>query len=591
MEPTDGTAEVGEVIGDYRLERLLGAGATSRVFCGTHVRLRRRAAIKVLSEELAESRRTVQRLLDEARIVNDIRHPNIIDISDFVETEKPRRVALVMEYVEGPSLRSVIGRPIPSGQALGVALQLMSAIAAAHQAGVVHRDLKPDNLLLGFDPKDFPESVPTLKVADFGIAKIAGSALGMKPATGIMIGTPAYMAPEQIAGQPPPSAATDVYAIGEILFELLSGARAHPRSSVHEVIRSKLRGVVPDVVLPAAVPGGVELTEMIRRCLAREQKARPALHDVREAVMRACPEALLRLGAATWARPEPRPSLASPMTSADRQARAPSLELGDRATLDDGASLSERTAETTSDSPELPTKTLSRDAPELRTKTQLPDAQELEPTRTTDGPVFEPTRATDVVDMVPTRTAGFDERPAKSTSAAEAPASAREATDPPTPPIRRAGRAEVIAAWVAAGTIVGLAAVLGVWARGEREVRSAAEVTTVVEAAVRVPVALQKERELIDVRVATDPEGAELVDAATGAPLGRAPLTLRLRAGSTRRIRARAPGYEPTESDVGTSSSSVQVRLSPARAPVLGSPARPARAKRKTLQHDDIGEW
>src|SRR5437764_12694125 len=96
-EPED-TAEVGEVIGDYQLEKLLGAGAMSRVFLGRHTRVGRKAAIKVLMPLVANDPESVRRLLTEARVVNDIRHPNIIEISDFIETDVPRRVALVMEY-------------------------------------------------------------------------------------------------------------------------------------------------------------------------------------------------------------------------------------------------------------------------------------------------------------------------------------------------------------------------------------------------------------------------------------------------------------------------------------------------------------
>src|SRR5436190_11234809 len=145
-EPVEGV-EVGEIIGGYRLERLLGSGSVSRVFLGTHVRLGRRAAIKVLLTPIADDAKVTQRFLNEARVVNDIRHPNIVDVSDFIESASPKRLALVMEYIEGPSLKALArqGHRLSFPQAIGVALQLCAAVEAAHGAGIIHRDLKPDN--------------------------------------------------------------------------------------------------------------------------------------------------------------------------------------------------------------------------------------------------------------------------------------------------------------------------------------------------------------------------------------------------------------------------------------------------------------
>ena len=229
-EPSD-FVELGEVIGGYRLERLLGAGSTSQVFLGKHVVLGRRAAIKVLVHKLIGNEDVINRLLTEAQVVNDIRHPNIIDISDFINTPTPRRVALVMEYIEGPSLTVCREHPLTFEQAIGVMLQLIAAVRAAHAAGIIHRDIKPDNLLLTLDPRTNQKEVPTLKIVDFGIAKMAHSNLA-HTAVGTMLGTPAYMAPEQIAGRPRPSAATDVFAIGEVLYEVLTGKRAYPAGTI-----------------------------------------------------------------------------------------------------------------------------------------------------------------------------------------------------------------------------------------------------------------------------------------------------------------------------------------------------------------------
>src|SRR5687767_7128920 len=136
-EPVHDVA-LGEVIGGYRLDRLLGAGSTSKVYFGTHVLLGRTAAIKVLAPALVSNKDVVARLLTEARVVNDIHHPNIIDIIDFVVTEAPARVALVMELIDGPSLKAMRESPLTYEQALGVSIQIVDAVSAAHAAGIIH---------------------------------------------------------------------------------------------------------------------------------------------------------------------------------------------------------------------------------------------------------------------------------------------------------------------------------------------------------------------------------------------------------------------------------------------------------------------
>ena len=270
----------GEVIGGYRIVRLIGAGSTSHVYLGQHARLGRPAAIKVLHADLVDNPKVVHRMLTEARVVNDIRHPNIVDIIDFVDQEKPRRVALVMEHIAGPSVDDLRGgEPLPWRQASGIARQLVDAVEAAHRAGVIHRDLKPENLLLTSDPRSTGHTIPQLKVVDFGIAKVAGPTPDHQTATQTMLGTPAYMAPEQIAQTPPPTGATDVFAVGEILYELLAGQRAYRAARLSDVVRQKLRGEIPDLPLPP-MPGRVELQTLIRRCLAFKGEDRPNLSEV-----------------------------------------------------------------------------------------------------------------------------------------------------------------------------------------------------------------------------------------------------------------------------------------------------------------------
>ncbi len=300
---------IGEVIGSYRLERLLGAGSTAHVFLGQHVRLGRKAAIKVLAVQLLNHKETIARLLQEARVVNDIRHPNIIDIVDFVETEAPPRFALVMEYIEGPTLKALGDYKLSYEQSLGIAVQLVAAIQAAHAADVIHRDIKPDNVLLIRDPRNEPATkIPRIKIVDFGIAKLAGQT--GKTIAGTMIGTPAYMAPEQIAGKPPASPATDVFAIGALIFELLSGKRAYPSQTIHEIVRQKLRGEVPELVLPQ-MPAQRTLLELILRCLAHRPQDRPNLAEVRQTLLQLVPWEQARADVAHVMEPGTRPWMES----------------------------------------------------------------------------------------------------------------------------------------------------------------------------------------------------------------------------------------------------------------------------------------
>ena len=282
--------EAGAILGRYRLERLLGSGATSEVYVATHVQLDRRVAIKILLPSLLVTDASVQRMLQEARAVNAVRHPNVTEIFDFIEETEASRLALVMEYVGGPSLEALSGFEFSFEQSLALGLQLVSGVQAAHAAGVIHRDLKPGNLLLTADPRGRPADViPKLKLIDFGIAKLAG--VGEPTMAGRPLGTPAFMAPEQISGTEASSPATDVYAIGEILFELYSGQRAFPQRNSTEVMRAKLRGQKPRLAFLASVPSSAQaaLGPLIDRALSVAQEERPSTNELRQALVELAP--------------------------------------------------------------------------------------------------------------------------------------------------------------------------------------------------------------------------------------------------------------------------------------------------------------
>ncbi|MBK6689202.1 MAG: serine/threonine protein kinase [Deltaproteobacteria bacterium] len=272
-------AEPGEQIGGYQLQQVLGQGGMGCVFLATHTRLGRKTALKMLAPELVAQEEYVSRFLSEAKIVNDVRHPNIVDIYDFIELESPRRVAYVMELIEGGSLSALLRQQrLSLRQAVNVSLQLASALEAVHSVGVVHRDLKPDNVLVVADPSTDLSQVPSVKVLDFGIAKSANADVAHKTITGSMLGTPSYMAPEQIAAQPV-SAATDVYALGEIFYEMVSGIRLF-KGEPMKLLGAKLAGDLPELKIPEDCPAKESVEELVRWCVQVDSKERPSMHQL-----------------------------------------------------------------------------------------------------------------------------------------------------------------------------------------------------------------------------------------------------------------------------------------------------------------------
>jgi serine/threonine protein kinase len=270
----------GELLGGYRLESLLGVGAMGTVYLASHHRLGRKAAVKVLRQELAEDPKAASRFFREAKVANDVRHPNIVDIIDFVETEEPRRLAYVMEFVDGPTLAQLLKqRPLTINQALNAAEQLADALASVHRLEVIHRDLKPANILI-VAPIDTDLSAhPSVKIVDFGICKIGGTHSDeLETVPGIVMGTPAYMAPEQVAAKRP-TAAADVYALGEIIYEMITGRRLFQGDQT-DVLGQKLTKE-PEIDLPGHVPAREDLIELISDCLRIDPGARPTAGAVK----------------------------------------------------------------------------------------------------------------------------------------------------------------------------------------------------------------------------------------------------------------------------------------------------------------------
>lgn len=251
----------------------------ARVYAATHALLGREAAVKVISDKFAHDEDMVSRFFYEARIVNKLRHPNIVDIFDFVKVDQPRRVACVMEFLNGPSLRALLAKGrLPMVTALNISAQLANALEVVHAIGVIHRDLKPENVVVIGDLSTDLSAVPSLKLLDFGVAKIQDAQTEHQTATGMLLGTPSYMAPEQIAGEPV-TPATDVYALGEIMFEMLVGRKVY-RGQPVEILRTKLSKQPPDLRGLGRVEGLGRLEELIARTLAAEPEVRPTIAEL-----------------------------------------------------------------------------------------------------------------------------------------------------------------------------------------------------------------------------------------------------------------------------------------------------------------------
>ncbi|MCY1017281.1 protein kinase domain-containing protein [Pyxidicoccus sp. MSG2] len=284
--PTAGTspvANLGEVLGTYRLERIIGEGAMGVVFEARHVRLDRPVAVKILKPQHVVDHSLVQRFFQEARAVNAINHENIVEIFDFVEEPAPAqalaRIYCVLELLQGASLRELLQREtLAVRRSVRIVEQLCAALGAAHRTGVVHRDIKPDNVFVttrGSEP-DF------VKVLDFGVAKLTTGRLAQNPDTfaGAVIGTPGYMAPEQASGLEVDGRA-DLYAVGTVLYELLAGRRPFEPTNLGTWAVDLI--VRPPPPLPEVTPAGEPippgLAAVVLRCLAKAPEDRFASMD------------------------------------------------------------------------------------------------------------------------------------------------------------------------------------------------------------------------------------------------------------------------------------------------------------------------
>ena len=276
---------IGDRLGHYEVTSMIGSGGMGEVYRARDTKLGRDVALKVLPDPFADDPERLARFQREARVLASLNHPNIASIYGLEESGDTR--TLVLELVEGPTLAERIAQgAIPIDEALPIAKQIAEALEAAHEAGVIHRDLKPANVKVKADGM--------VKVLDFGLAKaVAGEAPGTDLSQGttvtaagtregVILGTPAYMSPEQVRGQAVHTR-TDVWAFGCVLYELLTGCRAFDGATMSDVIANVL-GRGPDFnALPEDTPPRVGT--LLRRCLEKEPRQRvQAIGDVRLAL-------------------------------------------------------------------------------------------------------------------------------------------------------------------------------------------------------------------------------------------------------------------------------------------------------------------
>jgi serine/threonine protein kinase len=266
---------LGKTIGRVRIEKLLARGGMAEVYLGTHIALERPVAIKLLHSHIEEEPLLLERFHREAKVVAGLRHPNIVQVFDFDTTDG--HPYIVMEYLKGPTLATYLrglharNERIPSHQVARLLKALTAALDYAHGQGVIHRDIKPGNIILHKNGEAIPLDQPLTNdveaiITDFGLVRIANAAA--QTASGLVSGTPAYMSPEQAKGEKADHR-TDIYSLGIVLYEMLAGRVPFEADSTMTVIYMQIHNT------PASIPGILpEVQAVLDRALAKNPEDR-----------------------------------------------------------------------------------------------------------------------------------------------------------------------------------------------------------------------------------------------------------------------------------------------------------------------------
>lgn len=307
--------DVGRQVGGYTIVRRIGRGGMGEVFLAQHRRVARTAAVKVLISDLSQNASVLERFFNEARATSVIKHPGIVEVFDCDVLEG--QAFIVMEFLDGESLGGYVKRSGAAHQDLTFVLKMGMAVAeavgAAHAKGIIHRDLKPDNVYLQL-AADGDTSV-TVKVLDFGIAKLMQPEAGHShTSTGIMMGTPAYMSPEQCRGAGRVDVRSDIYSLGCILYETICGVPPFTGEGVGDFIVAHVSEVpVPPSARIAGLHPAVDA--LLLPMLAKKPEERPQTMDEVVTTLRSCIGAV---GAESSLPLRPRVPVLRTLTAADR---------------------------------------------------------------------------------------------------------------------------------------------------------------------------------------------------------------------------------------------------------------------------------